>query len=895
VSCFSVCLLGLFVAVELPQWDFTSKDELSEWVPNAQLSNVTVADGILSADGADWDAFFLNRSVSFPATPYQYVVLRIRASRGGLAELFWSGSLEGEYGGLSGSKRVQFAIPDDQQWHELVVFPFWHTEQQIRQLRLDLYAGSHFEIDWIKGKSWDQEAKPTVRYSWTFTEDASSWQIHPECEEFFAPPVKLDVSERLWVTVRACANASSTAALLWATEQSAGLNQQSFSLRGDGKWHTYNLDMAGIKTWKSPVVALGIRLPKAEGVALESISIQETPAGDADPIVTYFGFVDAPNRAQTVRRVMLRVANHGGADAVLASGSLHLPSDMKLVADTDISFPVKIAFGEYVDLVWQLEAARAGVYPVTANLEGTNMPEDIKTTLRFEDAIQVSPSDYVPPPQPVPTSVKVCTYYFPGWDTPAKWDCIREVAPNRKPGLGYYDEGNPECVDWQIKWAVENGISCFLVDWYWQQGTQHLTHWFEAYRKARYRDYLNVAIMWANHNAPDTHSADDWRAVTKEWIERYFSLPSYFRIDGKPAVFIWNPNGLRSDLEKRSESVRDCLAESQRMARDAGYEGITFVAMGYDFSGAQMNRLREEGYKGLTTYHEWGAAVDSAFAARRMSFEQVVRLAPTAWERINTSAGDLTYYPVVDTGWDSRPWHGDNSLVIEGRSPELFEALLRAAKAFCETHKKDLVVLGPWNEWGEGSYIEPCTEFGFDMLERVRTVFAACSPDTFPTNIAPCDVGRGPYDFPPRQPKTAWTFEHDSEGWAAIMNTQGLRAEAGTLRFRTLSSDAALITRLDQISAEDFSGVHLRMSVAPSVPTSKATGQVFWSLGGAELSEASSVTFEVLPDGEMHDYNVVLQGNPRWRGRIASLRFDPCDLAQADVVIDEIGFLRQDK
>lgn len=92
---------------------------------------------------------------------------------------------------------------------------------------------------------------------------------------------------------------------------------------------------------------------------------------------------------------------------------------------------------------------------------------------------------------------------------------MRRTAPIRKPMLGYYDEGNPECVDWQIKWAVENGISCFpgrlvLVC----EGRQSLTHWFEAYRKARYRDYLKVAIMWANHNAPNTHSAEDWRKVT---------------------------------------------------------------------------------------------------------------------------------------------------------------------------------------------------------------------------------------------------------------------------------------------------------------------------------------------------------------------------------------------
>ena len=159
--------------------------------------------------------------------------------------------------------------------------------------------------------------------------------------------------------------------------------------------------------------------------------------------------------------------------------------------------------------------------------------------------------------------------------------------PVRKPLLGYYDEGNPECVDWQIKWAVENGISCFLVDWYWVQGSQQLTHWFDAYRKARYRDYLKVAIMWANHNPPGTHSVEDWRKRHGHWIDQYFNLPGYYRIDGKPAVFIWDPpghpqrpRGLRSRAEGRSTSAKE-LARARGLRRASRWS-----PWDYDFSEA---------------------------------------------------------------------------------------------------------------------------------------------------------------------------------------------------------------------------------------------------------------------------------------------------------------------
>ncbi len=86
-------------------------------------------------------------------------------------------------------------------------------------------------------------------------------------------------------------------------------------------------------------------------------------------------------------------------------------------------------------------------------------------------------------------------------------------------------------------------------------------------------------------------------------------------------------------------------------------------------------------------------------------------------------------------------------MVIQGRTPERFEKLLHEAKSFCKEKSKPILVLGPVNEWGEGSYIEPCTEFGFGMLESIRKVFAKEDPQSWPLNLSPLDVGLGPYDF----------------------------------------------------------------------------------------------------------------------------------------------------
>ena len=57
-------------------------------------------------------------------------------------------------------------------------------------------------------------------------------------------------------------------------------------------------------------------------------------------------------------------------------------------------------------------------------------------------------------------------------------------------------------------------------------------------------------------------------------------------------------------------------------------------------------------------------------------------------------------------------------------------------------------MLGPLNEGGEGSYIEPNNEFGFGMYEVIREELCKEPEGGFPVNYAPYEVGLGPYDLP---------------------------------------------------------------------------------------------------------------------------------------------------
>lgn len=894
-------LFVLILSAAVPSWEFDTPADLAAWQANGHIVDARIEDGALCGRTVDWDPFFTCDGLDIQTASNQYLLIRMKADRPGYADLFWTGDTSGSQGGLSEKRKERFAVAGNDTWQDIVVFPFWHGAPVIKRLRFDLYADTTFAIDSISVRTWGHETDQPVSGINISGEQLADWQIREGVPVYFAPPALIDGAKYGWVTVALTASQDCAASVLWGAVNHSGLQRQPFHIKGDGQTHTYNVELQGKRTWDYGVVALGLELPPSiQTSQIEQFALAETPGGPPDLWPVYVGFENGPNRAGRPASILAVVENHGGKAA--AGYQLHL-ADLTggLVVETNSADTQSSAlnglstldFEEQAHETWTVSAEEPGIYGATLHiLRDGEKVESESFTLEFLPALDLPEADYVPEPQPVKTSVDVAAYYFPGWDSSVKWEPVSRIAPVRKPVLGYYDEANSEIVDWQIKWAAENGIKVFLVDWYWTAGSQHLTHWMEAYKQARYREHLDIAIMWANHNPPNTHSRDDWRKVTQEWIDNYFHLPTYYKIDGRPAIFLWDFHRLREDLGS-IEEVKAALAESQEMARAAGYAGIYFAAIGYGVSETMAETLAEEGYEGLTTYHEWGDAVDTTHGAKRYDFADVAATSPGMWRRKAEASNGLTYFPVVDTGWDSRPWHGDDSLVISGRTPALFEQLLRDAKTYLAEKEQKLLILGPINEWGEGSYIEPNTEFGFSMYEAIRRVFAEGSPEAWPMNIAPVDVKLGPYDFPPRKQVTEWTFDEDARGWSAMMGLGRLEVKDGKLYTRSASTDPAMAVDVDVRPATEYGAIEFDMQLTGPVPDN-ARGQLFWSANGHSTTEAASVTFPLQTDGKMHTYRLDLSGHPRWRGRVGMLRFDPCSTAGIDIVIDRFALISQD-
>lgn len=329
---------------------------------------------------------------------------------------------------------------------------------------------------------------------------------------------------------------------------------------------------------------------------------------------------------------------------------------------------------------------------------------------------------------PAKPPLRVGVYYFPGWDGSANrnWEPIKRY-PERTPLLGWYDGADSATMRRQLDWMKTYGISYVAFDWYWENGDVHGDGALKAYLRIP-ANGVDFAVMWANDRIGI--GQEEWRKIVKVWVDRYLKLPNYLMLNKQPVVFILSQQTFDKNAQDAGSSPVAYIQDAQKIARDAGLPGINLVAGFDDLSYTLVsNEAPAQGFGAVSAYNfhrppwrpqrpGWNklthgyAKLDQAY-------------------RENWVEGLTSKLPVVvpmTTGWDKRPW-GGSADPLHDRSvatPAEFRAHLIAARQIMLKSGKahsGLGVICCWNEYGEGSYLEPTRSRGFALLEQVRAVF----------------------------------------------------------------------------------------------------------------------------------------------------------------------------
>ena len=369
---------------------------------------------------------------------------------------------------------------------------------------------------------------------------------------------------------------------------------------------------------------------------------------------------------------------------------------------------------------------------------------------------------------------QVAAYYYPGYHPdPAndewhgkgwtEWDLMIHAKPRfdghdqpKVPMWGYQDESQPEAMAQKIDAAADHAIDVFLFDWYWYETGPFLYGALDnGFLHSPNSKRIKFALMWANHSWANRQpavfkgpwpmyvdwqiTADTWERATDYIIQHYFPREGYWTIDGRPYFSIYSIGDLLKNFGDIA-GARRMLDSFDAKARAAGWPGIHFnmveipgAIQDFGAEAADPETLSHAlGFSSVTNYVNVQIHRPGAFP--KACYPGLTEHMTGAWREFGSSLS-LPYHPNVTMGWDSSPRTCQSDkyenigypfmYVYTDNTPANFKAALVQARLFLDERPPDerIVTLNAWNEWTEGSYLEPDTKHGFAYLEAIRDVF----------------------------------------------------------------------------------------------------------------------------------------------------------------------------
>lgn len=318
----------------------------------------------------------------------------------------------------------------------------------------------------------------------------------------------------------------------------------------------------------------------------------------------------------------------------------------------------------------------------------------------------------------------------------------------RYPLWGYINEADPYVAAMEIEAATDHGVNVFIFDWYWYDGMPFLEgHLNDGFLKAENTKKMKFYIMWANHdvgmtwdkrNAGKPNNALIWKGgvdrkefeeICLRMIDKYFHLPNYYKVDGKPSFMIYDLQKFIDGLGGKKEA-QDALDWFRKEVKKKGYPGLdlqltlrrggrSVTGIKGDDIGTQQELINELGFDGATHYQY------VHFVNIDRDYNEINEDVYKEWKKQDNDL-DIPYYPHVSIGWDNNPrFEMFRQGIVKNNTPENFEKALKKAKAYINNHPNQapLITINSWNEWTETSYLMPGSMYGYGYLEAVKRVF----------------------------------------------------------------------------------------------------------------------------------------------------------------------------
>lgn len=275
------------------------------------------------------------------------------------------------------------------------------------------------------------------------------------------------------------------------------------------------------------------------------------------------------------------------------------------------------------------------------------------------------------------------------FDPSEETDGRRSIASQFYPLIGPYDSGDPHVIEYHLLLMKLAGIDGVIVDWY---GLADFRDYAILHRNTlalvEQAEKLNMRFVICYEDQTIEALTDERRLLPEQrvghaqselgWLqENWFAKPNYVRLNQLPVLLSFGFSGL-SDKE-----WTQCLAGlAQPLAYFSEHRRREGAVGAFDWPVPREGLVANQRF--LETARQWPQSIPVAFPRFVDIYEHA---------QLHKSYG-----------------------TIEDRNG----LTLRRTLAAAFRSKASIVQLATWNDWGEGTQIEPSVEYGYRDLEWIQ-------------------------------------------------------------------------------------------------------------------------------------------------------------------------------
>lgn len=310
-----------------------------------------------------------------------------------------------------------------------------------------------------------------------------------------------------------------------------------------------------------------------------------------------------------------------------------------------------------------------------------------------------------------------------------------QYQPREPLNDNYYDLSDIEVMKWQSKIAQEHGINGFCYYHYWFNGKKLLEKPLENMLRDK-EVTIPFCFSWANEPWARTWDGQDTNVLMpqeygseKEWKEHFDYLLQFFKDDryikenNKPVLLIYRTENI--------PNVNKMYKYWEELALKSGFDGIYLVETLNSF---QKNSFVEKSsavveFEPMFTISGGGLPLHYKVYDKILSYingglksKSYEKVWKTILRRKNDNFKDKKVFLGAFVDWDNSARKGYQGLYFRNMSIDKFRNYF--GKQYSKAIKQDCnyIFINAWNEWAEGTYLEPDKKYGYQVLESIKEI-----------------------------------------------------------------------------------------------------------------------------------------------------------------------------